>query len=150
MGVNWKAYGAYVMAIWPVCPGFAWQFNRTRDIAQGWINLYQMGWLFAVVMGAFTYVVLSFLFKDPAMSEARRYPWESYAVRQKIYWIMRQARQLSLKVLQREEADSEAGHSQSEKNSDKGNGTINSCMSIGMRTLQSSLIKLQGLIRYIH
>ncbi|KAF9769595.1 hypothetical protein IL306_012984, partial [Fusarium sp. DS 682] len=81
-GVNWKAYAAYVMAVWPVCPGFVWQFNKSLTIAEPWINLYQLGWLFAVLMGALTYVVLSFLFKDRAMHEARRHPWESYAISQ--------------------------------------------------------------------
>lgn len=71
------------MAIWPVCPGFAYQFNKSSSTSQGWIHLYQLGWLFAVFMGAFTYVVLSYLFKDPAMFEANRYPWESYAENQK-------------------------------------------------------------------
>jgi hypothetical protein len=49
----------------------------------GWIHLYQIGWLFAVLMGGFTYAILSLIFKDPAMTEARKDPWESWAQNQK-------------------------------------------------------------------
>jgi hypothetical protein len=70
------------MAIWPVCPGFVYQFNKTNNVAEGWINLYKLGWLFAVFMGGTTYVVLSYVFKDTAMFEAQRHPWESYAENQ--------------------------------------------------------------------
>jgi NCS1 family nucleobase:cation symporter-1 len=82
MGVNWKAYAAYLMAIWPLCPGFAYQFNKNYNISQGWVNLYKIGWLFAVFMSASVYTVLGYLFKDPAMFEAQRHPWEIYAENQ--------------------------------------------------------------------
>lgn len=71
------------MAIWPLCPGLAYQFNGTYNIAKGWVHLYQIGWLFAVFMSASVYVVLSYLFKDPAMFQARKSKWESYAANQK-------------------------------------------------------------------
>lgn len=71
------------MAIWPLCPGLAYQFNGAYKIAQGWVHLYQVGWLFAVLMSAFVYVALSYLFKDPAMFQARKGKWESYAANQK-------------------------------------------------------------------
>ncbi|OAA59040.1 NCS1 nucleoside transporter [Niveomyces insectorum RCEF 264] len=82
-GWNWKAYAAYLMAVWPVCPGLAYQFNKSPSTSQGWVHLYQIGWLFAVAMGAFTYVALSYVFKDSAMCEAHRHPWESYAQNQR-------------------------------------------------------------------
>ncbi|KAJ4290350.1 hypothetical protein N0V90_010566 [Kalmusia sp. IMI 367209] len=78
-GWNWKAYAAYFMAVWPLCPGLAYQFDKTSDIAQGWVNLYKIGWLFAVFLGGGTYIALSCIFRDPAMFEARKHPWESYA-----------------------------------------------------------------------
>lgn len=71
------------MAIWPLFPGFVYQFNKSYKVATGWQNLYKLGWLFAVFMGATTYVVLSFIFRNPAMVEARKHPWESYAELQK-------------------------------------------------------------------
>ncbi|KAK7217146.1 hypothetical protein V2G26_005149 [Clonostachys chloroleuca] len=81
-GWNWKAYVAYIMAIWPVVPGLAYQFSKDPSVSQGWVHLYQLDWLFCVFVGAFTYVVLSLLFKDPSMTEARQHPWESYAKNQ--------------------------------------------------------------------
>ncbi|KAI1372062.1 permease for cytosine/purines, uracil, thiamine, allantoin-domain-containing protein [Hypoxylon crocopeplum] len=83
MGFNWKAYVSYIMAIWPLCPGFAYQFDNTYSISLGWVNLYKIGWIFAVLVGAFTYAVLSCVFKDPAMFKARQHPWESYATNQR-------------------------------------------------------------------
>jgi hypothetical protein len=71
------------MAIWPLCPGLAKQFNKNYDIAPGWIHLYQFGWLFAVAMSAFIYTVLSYVFKSPAMFEAQKSPWESFAQNQR-------------------------------------------------------------------
>jgi nucleobase:cation symporter-1, NCS1 family len=114
-GVNWKAYAAYVMAIWPVCPGFAWQFDRSHNIAEGWIHLYQMGWLFAVAMGAFTYGVLSFLFKDPAMYEARKHPWESFAISQKDLLDNEPGETTVIEASSTREEDLETANSQSEK-----------------------------------
>ncbi|KAF2658052.1 hypothetical protein K491DRAFT_703009 [Lophiostoma macrostomum CBS 122681] len=81
-GWNWKAYVAYVMAVWPVVPGLAHQFNTSHSMSAGWTNLYKIGWLFATSMGAFAYVGLSYAFKDPAMFEARKHPWEAYVERQ--------------------------------------------------------------------
>ncbi|KAM0322274.1 hypothetical protein ACHAQA_009563 [Verticillium albo-atrum] len=124
-GVNWKAYAAYIMAIWPVCPGFAWQFDQTRNVAPGWINLYQLGWLFAVFMGAFTYVVLSYLFKDPAMHEARKHQWESYAVNQQEMLDTEHGGEGTIiEGSNLGEADSEAGLSQLEKNPDSKSQTV--------------------------
>ncbi|KAI0470548.1 permease for cytosine/purines, uracil, thiamine, allantoin-domain-containing protein [Xylariaceae sp. FL0804] len=82
-GVNWKAYVSYIFAIVFVTPGLAAQFNSGSGIAQGWNHIYAIGWLFAVATSAFVYTVLSFLFKSPAMFEARRHPFESYAKNQR-------------------------------------------------------------------
>jgi NCS1 family nucleobase:cation symporter-1 len=82
-GFNWKAYAGYIMAVWPVCPGLAYQFSTKNKIAPGWIHLYQIGWIFGVCVSASLYVALSYLFKDPAMFEARKHGWESYARSQK-------------------------------------------------------------------
>jgi hypothetical protein len=71
------------MAIWPLCPGLAYQFNKTYSIAPGWIHLYQFGWLFVVTTSAFVYTVLSYAFKNPAMFEAQKNPWESFAEKQR-------------------------------------------------------------------
>lgn len=61
-----------------MCPGLTYQFDKTANIGEGWANLYKIGWLFAFVTGGSVYAVLSYLFKDPAMFEAKKYPWESY------------------------------------------------------------------------
>ena len=71
------------MAIWPLCPGLAYQFDSTYNIASGWVHLYQIGWLFAVLMSGLVYIILSYLFKDPAMFQAQKNKWESYAANQK-------------------------------------------------------------------
>jgi hypothetical protein len=71
------------MAIWPLCPGLAYQFNKSYNVAQGWIHLYQFGWLFAVTTSAFVYTLLSYAFKNPAMFEAQKNPWESLAETQR-------------------------------------------------------------------
>ena len=107
------------MAIWPVCPGFAYQFNKTSSTSQGWIHLYQLGWLFAVFMGAFTYIVLSYVFKDPAMFEANRFPWESYAVNQKELLDKEPGKDTVLEGSPARESDSEHGRDLLEKNSEK-------------------------------
>lgn len=70
------------MAIRPICPGFVYQFSHTYSIANGWINLYKLGWLFSVFVGGTAYIFLSCVFKDAAMTESQRHPWESYAKNQ--------------------------------------------------------------------
>jgi hypothetical protein len=71
------------MAVWPLIPGLAFQFTKDSSTSMGWRHLYQIGWLFAVTMSATIYTALNYAFPVPAMVEARKHPWESYAENQR-------------------------------------------------------------------
>ena len=82
-GFNWRAYAAYVMAIWPLCPGLAYQFTKDSSTSVGWRHLYQIGWLFAVTISSTIYIALNYIFPVPSMVEARKHSWEQYAENQR-------------------------------------------------------------------
>jgi hypothetical protein len=112
------------MAVWPVCPGLAYQFNKKLEVSDGWVHLYQMGWIFAVCVSTFTYVVLGYIFKDAAMFEAQKHPWESFAEIQKDLLDREQDTTAVLEGSSVGETDSEKGVQHTEKEYMKGDGLV--------------------------
>lgn len=76
-GVNWRAIAAFLIGCVPTLPGFASSFGH--EMPAGAVHLYSIGWLFSLVVGAFSYFVFAALFPDRGMTEARRAPFESWA-----------------------------------------------------------------------
>ncbi|KAL1306806.1 hypothetical protein AAFC00_005463 [Neodothiora populina] len=52
-GISWRAAFAYLLSVvWPI-PGFTKSFGR--DVPEGWVRVYQLGWLLTCVLSSVVY-----------------------------------------------------------------------------------------------
>ncbi|KAM0220574.1 hypothetical protein ACHAPA_004005 [Fusarium lateritium] len=58
MGINWRAFVAWIVGVAPTMPGFIAAVNPSVQISNGAINLYQLNYLFGFVVSAFVYYTL--------------------------------------------------------------------------------------------
>ncbi|GAA5858467.1 hypothetical protein JCM8547_007319 [Rhodosporidiobolus lusitaniae] len=77
-GFSWRAYTAFFLAIWPTLPGFAYTFGGV-SVSTGWVHLFYLSWLFALVTSSVIYAALVYFFPPANMLAPRAAPFESWA-----------------------------------------------------------------------
>ncbi|BGP20404.1 hypothetical protein JCM10213_004632 [Rhodosporidiobolus nylandii] len=77
-GVSWRAYAAFFGSIWPTLPGFAGTFGTTK-VSDGWMHLFYISWVFALVASSAIYAALVHFFPPANMLVPRAAPFESWA-----------------------------------------------------------------------
>lgn len=80
-GVNWRAFAAFFIGCVPTIPGFIGTFGF--DVPAGASRIYEVGWLFSILVGAFAYFVLAVACPNRSYREARAAKFEEWAVMQK-------------------------------------------------------------------
>lgn len=63
-GFNWRGFTAWVMALWPVLPGFARAIQGVED-GNGWDHLYDITYFYGFFVALLTYYVLHTAFPVP-------------------------------------------------------------------------------------
>ncbi|GAA5981262.1 hypothetical protein JCM11641_005627 [Rhodosporidiobolus odoratus] len=66
------------MAIWPTLPGFAGTFGTTK-VSHGWMHLFYISWLFALVASSRIYGTLVLFFPPSNMQAPKASSFESWA-----------------------------------------------------------------------
>lgn len=65
-GVNWKAFVAYFLGMWPALPGFVGAVGGI-EVAETWTRFYQISFFFGYIVSGGIYIILSMVFPPPGL-----------------------------------------------------------------------------------
>ncbi|KIW27545.1 uncharacterized protein PV07_07273 [Cladophialophora immunda] len=83
LGFNWRGFVAWVMALWPMLPGFAREVKGTSD-GNGWDRLYQMSYFFGFITAGLLYWTFHTLFPVERQTGSSPFTLEAHIKRTRI------------------------------------------------------------------
>ncbi|OAA61960.1 allantoin [Niveomyces insectorum RCEF 264] len=77
MGLHWRAFTAWVIAVAFAIPGFSTAFGHKLAGMTGWVHLYKFSWFYVVTVASVVYFALAFV--GNYATEERSMPFEAMA-----------------------------------------------------------------------